>query len=215
MPENKAPSLQSRRFFTNLTIAIFWLAFFYIWGPWGPLWQSGSEVFTPKWWFDTLGHAVVGFVFPMQLIYYYSNYPSSGAFTIIDEEKLKFKILWNTAKLAVIWEIFEMIFDVLRLDFYHFMDGAQKGSVDTTVDIAVTFFAAQLAMAVYVRYKKAGKKRHPEIYADIENDMADISLRAQNVLEKMRLVSREQRGELLRRFKIPLKKLFRSLGDKK
>mgnify|MGYP001570252768 FL=1 len=215
MPENQTPPSAPGRFFANSAIIFFWFAFFYIWGPWGPLWQSGTEVFSPKWWFDTLGHAVVGLVFPIQLLYYYSNYPPSGAFTINDEEKLKLKILWNTAKLAVCWEIFEMVFDALRSDFYNFMDRAQKGSVDTTVDIAVTFFAAQLAMALYVRYKKAGKKRHPEVYAEIESDMAEIALRIQNVFEKMRLVSREQRKEFTARLKIPMKNLARSFRGKK
>ena len=145
----------------HLFWVLFWASFIFIWGFWK--WRT-AEFGGPEWIFDNYGHALATFAGAVNLIYeiqYFWPTALSSARPI-----KRASILWAVVPsvilvLAVVWEGFEAYHDLRSL-----LIKAQKGDLDTTVDILLAIPFSYLGVLIRTGWDSLVSYRNPKIALD-------------------------------------------------
>ncbi|KKT40561.1 MAG: hypothetical protein UW28_C0022G0006 [Parcubacteria group bacterium GW2011_GWA2_44_13] len=154
----------------NFLIFLANLVFTYVWGPWG--WVN-AELWGSDWWFDTLGHAIFGFGWAFALLYWAKKY-LNWIYIQLHKFLLAIVIIAMVTWIETqFWEGIEFLWDKwAQPNFFLHLATAQKGNLDTTLDILFTSYAAAIAMIFWGAYRKffawkwpneALKEAHEEI----------------------------------------------------
>ena len=203
-----------------LALGGFWIFFAWTWGPLSPfnLWAGNNLLFSPKWWFDALGHSAAGVMLAITFLHVYRTSQRSLELERDEQkfESLIWKIKLKTFYVAVVWEILEMCFDWYKngYTFTELITNIQKGGADTTIDIALTAFCGAFLMECYERYKIKSRKKHPDKYVQIDRKIELILALHGEVMEDLRLIRTEDRKERIARLKEAAKRLTKFLRKK-
>lgn len=160
---------------------VFWLGpFLYFWGPWGFGWRD-FEIFDGQWWFDTLGHFIFASIATLQGFYLFLTYSRDAWFPLTEYRAMFLKITCIIAAFAVIWELWEAIYDYLKMGAIQ----AQKYPLDTTLDFAVTGIGVILMFKGYQWRNMFYKEMHPETFQEeYHHELAvKATLFAEEILE--------------------------------
>ncbi len=189
----------SRRHVITSVILLYWIAFFFFFGyaHWGEF-----ELFDKQWWFDLFGHALFGVSASINLLYLYRRYACHGAFNFIGHVFLAVNIIGQVIIVGgVLWESIEASWDLIFQPLYFpHLAKAQKGALDTTLDILATMIASSLTMGIWLIYNR--------IYERLFHDET-VTYLVDNAIEKI-----EQLGEVVRQShleKLKLREINRRL----
>jgi hypothetical protein len=176
---------------------IFWLLFILIWGVESP---PTLELFGPAWWMDETGHAVFGFFGAMALHHFYRKYSPQGEFHSHNPREQKYVrefVISRILYLGVGWEILEAVWDrLLQPDWFNWLTQAQKGSLDTTIDIAINLIFAWLAMRIYYFYYFNLRKQHLSHDEAITSEIIRINADIERVNKEIHILHRDRRKKL-------------------
>ncbi|QQG46333.1 MAG: hypothetical protein HYY55_00595 [Candidatus Niyogibacteria bacterium] len=202
------------------TLTALWVFFFWMWGPLGPfnLGAADNVLFSSKWWFDTLGHAIAGIMLIFSFLYIYRT---PQRVLELERDEQKHEILILSAKItvfaiAVLWEVFEMAVDWYINDytFAEFKHNMQKGGADTTLDIVATGFCGWLTAGCYGLYKKRFRIRHLNEHFEIDKKIELIQALTGEVLDDLRVLRKEDRKERMVKLKRNARKLMKFFKKK-
>ncbi|TSC62571.1 MAG: hypothetical protein G01um101448_22 [Parcubacteria group bacterium Gr01-1014_48] len=143
----------SRRSVVTSLIVLYWAAFFFVFGysHWG-----NFELFDKQWWFDSFGHALFGISASINLLYLYRRRACHGAFNFTGHIFLAVNIIGQVLIVGgVFWEGIEAAWDqIIQPWCCPLAAQAQKGALDTTLDIVITLFASTVTMGVWLAYNR-------------------------------------------------------------
>lgn len=184
-------NVAGRHLVTNL-ILLYWATFFFFFGyiHWGDF-----ELFDKQWWFDLFGHALFGVSASINLLYLYRRYACHGAFNFIGHAFLAINIIGQVIIIGgVLWESMEASWDLLIQPWCcPHLAKAQKGALDTTLDILATMIASSCTMGIWVIYNRMYEKFfHDESIANLVDDAIERieqlgEVVRQSHIEKLRL----------------------------
>jgi len=115
-----------------------WLVFFVTWFLLAKLFDS-SVIFDVGWYFNTAGHAVFGILWMLSrcfLIHHPSYTPLDFSWSRWVVLKAKIYPLVTIFTVTCMWEFGEFLWDIFGYPFFPQLDKAQKGWLDTSIDIA-------------------------------------------------------------------------------
>lgn len=200
----------------NLLIITGWLTFIYFWGVlrWtrSGLFSEPTELWNAPWKFDTVGHAIAGAYLAFSFLYLFRNYVAQGFFQLTGKKVLAL-VVWAIVEfLLVAWELGEMMYDLWGQPYLPWLEKAQKGDIDTMVDIAVGFAANLLWIIWDYRHNKKYETRHPELYAKerIESALQFLREVSDEVTEGRKAARKQWVAKLLQPF---LPKIRKGVND--
>lgn len=186
---------------------VFWLLFILVWGIGN--WQT-LELFNLAWWIDGVGHAAFGFFGALTLHHFYRRHSPQGEFHSHNPRQQKYVrefVISRILYLGIGWEILEAIWDrLLQPDWFSWLAQAQKGSLDTTIDIAVNLIFAWLAMRFYYFYYFNLHKSALQSEETIAVEIARINVDIEKVNMEISRLHQEHR----RKLRPALKSFFRT-----
>ena len=187
---------------TNLIMVLANLVFIYIWGVlnWGD-----AEVGSNGWWFDELGHVISGFGWFFIWLHLIRSY-MPATYLVTNKTFLGIVIVAIvTIAEAILWEGGELLWDLkIQPDYVSFLAKAQKGSVDTILDILFTFAAAFLAMALWEIWRKFCSKKWPDITK--KEAAMEAKAKARLLAEEILKMERAHRKQVLKEIFAPLRR---------
>jgi hypothetical protein len=185
-----------------IIFAVCWGIIIYVWGIWG--WNS------PNWWFEEAGHVVGGTMGAITLLYLYKTYSLHGIFRFAGKKHLTKDIVEDVAFLGILWELYEMIWDLyLQPNFFPHLARAQSGIIDTVIDLMINPLSAFLTMVIYFRCVKLYALIYKKIYPDDTKTIA-VEEEIEETLEILRYVGKKVqflRKEHLKQLRPTLKEL--------
>lgn len=201
-----------RQWFKNkwllVVFTVYWGIHVYIWLIWG--WQD-SELFNRVWLFDEAGHALAGIVGALNLIYLYKTYSLYGIFRFSGKKHLTKDIVEDIAFFGILWEFAELIWDLyLQPNYLDWLSRAQKGAIDTVMDLVVNPLFAFITLMIYFSCVKLGKHIYKKIYPGDKNIIA-VEEKVEEILEILRYLSLKTRlleKHQLKRLIPAIRKLF-------
>jgi TRAP-type C4-dicarboxylate transport system permease small subunit len=150
----------TRRFVITSGICLYWFLFFLFFGyfHWGEF-----ELFDKQWWFDSFGHALFGISASINLLYLYRRRACHGAFNFTGHVFLAVNIVGQVLIVGgVLWEGVEAAWDqIIQPWCCPLAAQAQKGALDTTLDIVITSFASAITIGVWLAYNKMYARLFP------------------------------------------------------
>jgi hypothetical protein len=145
----------------NIIIIVSSVTFVYIWGIWG--WTE-SELWSKGWRFDLLGHAIFGFGAAYARLYLYLAYSAHGFFLFTGQRHIRWDTVKTIALYGFFWEFFiELLLwdNILQPNYFSNIATAQKGNIDTMLDMFANWGAASLAMTINALYNAGYEKKYP------------------------------------------------------
>lgn len=150
----------TRRFLITSGICLYWFLHFLFFGyfHWGEF-----ELFDKQWWFDSFGHALFGISASINLLYLYRRRACHGAFNFTGHLFLAINIVGQVLIVGgVLWEGVEAAWDqIIQPWCCPLAAQAQKGALDTTLDIVITLFASAATMGIWLVYNRIYARLFP------------------------------------------------------
>lgn len=194
----------------NCVIAALFAVFAVVWSL---NWQGDNELFSNKWWFDAIGHSIAGFGGALALRHLIRKYGAKGFF-VFEEGRRFLNIIVEAwvIRLAIFWEALEFLWDVLGQPNIGWLPRAQKGLVDTMVDIIAAVLFAKIALVLASWYDRIYESKFPdESEREEMDDVIGMVSRVSQTKKLRRRVLRRQRLERVIGF---LKDELDKIGDK-
>ncbi len=173
-----------------VVLAIYWGVHIYIWLIWG--WKD-TELFNSAWWFDEAGHALFGVTGALTLLYFYRTYSLHGIFRFAGKKHLTKDIVEDVAIFGILWEFGEMIWDLYFQPNFIQLAMAQKGVIDTVIDLVVNPIFALITLVIYFSCARLYARIYERNYPDDKNTAA-VEGEVEETLEMLRYVSQKVRS---------------------
>jgi len=139
-----------------------WLMFFITWFLLAKLFDS-SVIFDTGWYFNTIGHAVFGALWILSrcfLMHHPSYIPFDFSWSHAVVLRAKIYPLATILIVTCMWEFAELLWDIFGYPFFPELDMAQKGWLDTLIDI----LSANTTALMTFYMLKLGWHRRKEIF---------------------------------------------------
>lgn len=193
---------------------IYWASHMYIWLIWG--WKD-SELFDSAWWFDETGHALAGIVGALTLLYLYKTYSLHGIFRFAGNKHLTKDIVEDVALFGILWELNEMLWDLYFQPNFPQIALAQKGVIDTVIDLIVNPLFAFFTLIVYFSCVRLYARIYERVYPDDARAVV-VGEEIKETLEALKYVGkkfRSLRKDHLKQLRPALKELVHSFRERR
>lgn len=173
-------------------------------------WGETQDPWTRGWLFDELYHKIFGITLEWNLIYVYRTLFKKGVSPLFGARWSRFLIVMFVTvcivgALGYVWELIENRWDTdLQPNLFPWLGKAQKGQIDTLIDLALNPCGALIGFIAYCRaerfiYERFYRIQQEEVEIDdLYQEVESHFFEAECLLKKIRA---EKRGIIKQRFK--------------